>query len=452
MRGKPYLEIEIDEHSSDVGAVTRLEAFLDSLKNVAVKNESQSLLTFRGRIKLGDKRKIYIPAMTDHGAAVAAAFRACGVDAEMLPRSDDETLRLGRQLTSGKECYPCILTTGDLAKLVRKDDFDPEKTAFFMPSAYGPCRFGQYHRFQRLVLDELGYPNVPIYSLDQSEEMYEEMDVAGNGDLSRLAWKGLCAVDMIQKGMLETRPYEVNPGQADAVYEECLNDICDAVAGRANLIETLSNCRKKQAAVPIKDPGSRPVIGVVGEIYVRSNDFSNENALRYIEQFGGEAWLPPISEWILYSNETNFMASKLRGRWKELAGFKITHHFQLKDLHELEKTYEGFLRNFHEPEIKETFGFAKPYLDPSFEGEAILSIGKCKDFILKGASGLVNIMPFTCMPGTIVTALLKRFREDHEGIPFLNMTYDGQEQTNTLTRLEAFMHQVYQYRKERNHF
>ena len=34
MRGKPYLEIEIDEHSSDVGAITRLEAFLDSLKNV----------------------------------------------------------------------------------------------------------------------------------------------------------------------------------------------------------------------------------------------------------------------------------------------------------------------------------------------------------------------------------------------------------------------------------
>ena len=34
MRGKPYLQIEVDEHSADVGAITRLEAFLDSLKNV----------------------------------------------------------------------------------------------------------------------------------------------------------------------------------------------------------------------------------------------------------------------------------------------------------------------------------------------------------------------------------------------------------------------------------
>jgi predicted nucleotide-binding protein (sugar kinase/HSP70/actin superfamily) len=53
-------------------------------------------------------------------------------------------------------------------------------------------------------------------------------------------------------------------------------------------------------------------------------------------------------------------------------------------------------------------------------------------------------MPFTCMPGTIVNALLKRFREDHRNIPFLNLSYDGQEQTNTRTRLEAFMYQVQQ--------
>ena len=32
--GKPYLHLEIDEHSADAGAVTRLEAFFDSLENV----------------------------------------------------------------------------------------------------------------------------------------------------------------------------------------------------------------------------------------------------------------------------------------------------------------------------------------------------------------------------------------------------------------------------------
>ncbi|MFH1136705.1 MAG: acyl-CoA dehydratase activase [Pseudomonadota bacterium] len=453
MRGKPYLEIEIDEHSSDVGAVTRLEAFLDSLKNVKVPEGSQSLLTFRGRKPVENHRKVYIPAMADQARPLAAAFRACGVDAEALPKSDNETLVLGRQLTSGKECYPAILTTGDLAKLVRKTDFNPDKTAFFMPAAYGPCRFGQYHRFQRLALDEMGFANVPIYSPDQSEEMYRELDMAANGNFSRIAWRGIVAVDVLQKALLETRPYEVNPGEADRVYEDCLEEICRVVAAGADLDELracLKKCRARQDAVPVKNKASRPVVGVVGEIYVRSNEFSNENALKAIEGFGGEAWLPPISEWFLYTNETNFRRAKLNGTWGELAHLKLHHHFQEKDLHQLEEVYKGFLKNFHEPAIKETFEYADPYLDPSFEGEAILSMGKCKDFIQKGASGLVNIMPFTCMPGIIVTALLKRFRDDNRGIPFLNLAYDGQEQTNTLTRLEAFMHQVHQYRDNKS--
>ena len=76
--------------------------------------------------------------MTDQALAMVAAFQACGGEAEALPDSDDETLELGRRLTSGKECYPLILTTGDLAKLVQRPDFDPDHSAFFMPSADGP--------------------------------------------------------------------------------------------------------------------------------------------------------------------------------------------------------------------------------------------------------------------------------------------------------------------------
>ena len=58
-------------------------------------------------------------------------------------------------------------------------------------------------------------------------------------------------------------------------------------------------------------------------------------------------------------------------------------------------------------------------------------------------------MPFTCMPGTVVNSLFNRFREEHDNIPFLALAYDGQEQTHTLTRLEAFMYQVRQFQKRR---
>jgi len=51
-------------------------------------------------------------------------------------------------------------------------------------------------------------------------------------------------------------------------------------------------------------------------------------------------------------------------------------------------------------------------------------------------------MPFTCMPGTVSHAIMKRVREDHDGFPFLNMVYDGLEQSTSATRLEAFMYQA----------
>ena len=102
----------------------------------------------------------------------------------------------------------------------------------------------------------------------------------------------------------------------------------------------------------------------------------------------------------------------------------------------------------NEPYTEEIIEKASPYLHPSFEGEAILSIGKAIDYVDKGAAGLINTMPFTCMPGTIVNALLKRCREDYDNIPLLNLAYDGQKDSNTKTRLEAFVYQVRQYQNK----
>ena len=77
----------------------------------------------------------------------------------------------------------------------------------------------------------------------------------------------------------------------------------------------------------------------------------------------------------------------------------------------------------------------------------MLSVGKAIDYIERGVSGLVNVMPFTCMPGTIATAILKRVREEHDNIPLLNIAYEGQGDSQTLTRLEAFIHQARSYQK-----
>ena len=84
---------------------------------------------------------------------------------------------------------------------------------------------------------------------------------------------------------------------------------------------------------------------------------------------------------------------------------------------------------------------ASPYVPFSFEGEAILTVGKAIDGIERGACGIINAIPFTCMPGTIAGALLAMVQKKYD-IPVLHVAYDGQGITNITTRLEAFMHQV----------
>jgi predicted CoA-substrate-specific enzyme activase len=445
-KGKPYLQLEIDEHSADAGAITRCEAFLDSLKNVKAE---KVLSPKREKPKTDRTKKIYIPYMCDHSFAVAAAFKACGVEADVFPESDEETLYWGRKLTSGKECYPCILTTGDMVKLVKDPNFDHERAAFFMPSGNGPCRFGQYHRFHRLVLDDLGFHHVPIYSPNQDETLYNDLGIMGS-QFTRLAWQGIVAVDLLMKKLLETRPYEKEKGQTDRVYQESLKRVCEAIREGGDLEETLQKSIEEFNRIEVERLGMKPLIGIVGEIFVRLNRFANENAIRKIEQFGGEAWIAPLTEWILYINTIAKGRSLRKKSFSNLLKVFLTDYFQKKDEHRLEKIFKGHLRNFGEPKTRSIFKKAKPYIDSSFEGETILSVGKTIDFAKRGASGIVNIMPFTCMPGTIVSTLLKRYREENNNIPILNMAYDGQEQTNTLTRLEAFMYQAKEFQNRKD--
>jgi len=92
--------------------------------------------------------------------------------------------------------------------------------------------------------------------------------------------------------------------------------------------------------------------------------------------------------------------------------------------------------------MAELIGHAEKFIHRSFQGEAILSLGKGVEYFNHRAAGLVNLMPFTCMPGQVAGSLTQSFRAASRGLPCLNLSFDGQSQTNTQARLEAFIGQV----------
>jgi predicted nucleotide-binding protein (sugar kinase/HSP70/actin superfamily) len=362
-----------------------------------------------------------------------------------MDESNEETLTLGRKFTSGKECYPCILTTGDLVKFLNKPGLNKDKVAFFMPKANGPCRFGQYQNLHRIILDDLGYPDIPIVSPD-SEDSYSSIQNL-DGNFRKLAWRGMVATDLLIKLARQTRPYEKNKGETDRIYDVCLKQLSKTIAEKGDIQEFILWAKDMFAKIKKDQKDRKPIIGVVGEIYIRSNRFSNNHLVGKIEALGGEAWVAPFSEWISYTSLQYKKDTRIQKNHKEFIKAFLTAWVQGKQEYKLEKSLKGAIWGWHEPKIEKVLEHASPYLHESFGGEAILSVGKSIDYVKQGLCGIINAMPFTCMPGTVVTAISKKLREDFGNFPWLNMAYEGLEDTNEITRLEAFMHQSREFQK-----
>ncbi len=437
---KPFLHIEIDEHSADAGVITRCEAFLDSIGTrndlpVAAprKKYSPPSLSLKNRV-------VYIPAMTDHCHAMAAAFERCGVEAEVMPEPDQESVTLGMKYASGKECYPCAITTGDMLKKVLSSTFDPARSAFLMPSGSGPCRFGQYSVFHKNVLESLGLSEVPIFAPNQDTGLYDSLDTV-NDDFALCTWKGIIAIELLLKCLHEARPYEERQGTADELYRHHLARVIKSLRGADGpLTAALSAVQGDFATLPKREE-KKPLIGVIGEIFVRNNRFSNDNIIRRIESLGGEVWLAPLEEWIYYLNTINLTTAIKRKEHAAAFHVFIKGLFQKRIEHCLAKPFRRHLKTLVEPSTASLLKKAAPYVHRSFEGEAVLSIGKLVDLAERGAHGAVNAMPFGCMPGSIVAALSRAVAGDFD-LPIINIAYDGTESSTNDIQLEAFMDQA----------
>jgi predicted CoA-substrate-specific enzyme activase len=453
LKGKPCLTIEVDEHSADVGAITRCEAYLDSLRNVRP-HEVKKVRATKFRFNLNeDNRTLYVPHMDDHGHALAAGLRGYGISAEALPMADSRSVDFGRKYTSGKECYPCIITTGDILKKVFSDGFDPDRAAFFMPDARGPCRFGQYNRFQRMVLDDLGFENVQMVALDQTSDWNEDLERLGAG-FRRLAWKGIIVVDMMKKMLHERRPYEVEKGSTDKLYGKLMEELV-ALIEKKDVREVEKFPRRAIEAfssLEVDTSRKRPKIGFIGEIFVRSNEFTNNFIARKIEQYGGQATLPAFEEWMNYIDYERMLDLRIHRNYKGIVAEKLTQWVARRDRDLVQKPFIGHIENFClEPRTEDVVKLGSEYIHEAIRGEAILSMGKCIEYVHAGYQGIVNLAPFQCLPGTIVNALLERFKKDFNNIPVLKMAYDGTAQSGEETRIEAFMHQAASYQPHDEH-
>lgn len=483
MGSKPSLTLELDSHSADVGIDTRIDAAIDIIKNYivlskngCVEDKEQAInplkvFTENNKINIVDSFsnnigitsedvEVLIPSMGHFSSdAFAAIFRSLGINCKPLEVPSFDTLKQGRGLTTCKECLPFILTTGSLTEYLEKHYNKDKKTLFFMPRGYGPCRQGQYYILLKDIINNLKIENVGVLTMDD-ESSFDDFGT----EFFIKQWIGLVIADVV---------HDIESAiEAIGVDKEGSLDLLNAEWKKiAKSLETGNNsevfkqleksCRvlsEIKLKVPIQDA---KVISLIGEIYVRREEFSRGDLVKTLTGKGFVVKTAPITEYVYYSN---YLLKKeiLNGlSLKEKTLLHIKDKYQRMLERKIKKIFaKTGLVKFEMIEIDKTMEIGERFISPELIGEGILTTGLALREILDEACGVISIGPFNCIPSRLSEAILKKemtiegkyrslgiskngYPEEIENLPFLYVETDGNAFPQIIqSKIEIFMMQA----------
>ncbi len=437
MGGKPLGQLEIDEHAAEAGIVTRLEAFVDTIKGFSNsrKQIGAPIRDIRRRTDtiINPRTNLLIPRMCPHAEVLAAAMQAFGVSATVLPESDERTLLYSNKVTSGKECLPYRVTLGDFMRFYYENDGHPEGVEGFLAGAYGPCRFGKYAVEEIKILKEIGF-HLPIRTT-VSNNGYHDLNLGAG--FERLAWRGIVAMDYLEKLLWRTRPYEKSQGSADELFEHYAATITSRIRKKDAFNDVLRNAIRDFKSLIDPDRPRRPLVGINGEIFLRSNRFSNSNLVKECEKAGLEAMVSPMGEWIEYTSYRNIEDGVRERKLKKIITGHIRDLIQKHDKRSVVVNFKDFF-DTEEPSTKDILALSSQHLSSKCGSEAVLSIGTGIEWMENPEfAGVISVMPHGCMPGGIVAAMSEKFSAMY-GKPWINLTYDGFSETNNISKINDF--------------
>ena len=422
------------------------------------------------------EKHFLIPQMNRIGGhLVAATFRGFGIHAKVMDTY--KGLDLGMEYTSGKECYPCQITTGDILYFMEKEkerlgeDFNPENYVYFMPEADGPCRFGMYNKYQRIVLDSFPQlDRVKIgalttkdgYSLDG---MIEEERVR---DLRKTAYFSVVVADILDRLLWRIRPYEKEPGMTDDFIDRSMKAMEDAFETHGpskdfdKILDKLEEIVREGKAIIDPNIPPKPLIGIVGEIYLRTHVQANQDVIRVLERYGAEVVNASIAEWVNYTTYDRLRDARIgfRMNLKQFRLGQLIKHIKKIFSYGGELFYQELRQKQVYKRVRSLIDLAEDHKVAHLENilkeddlfsfdagtEACLSISGIIEYARAGYNGVVNIYPFTCMPSTTTSAIVKPLM-NKLGTPYLDTPYDSSFQPGREAAIRTFMYQAYQHFK-----
>ncbi len=483
MGKKPFLVLELDSHSADAGIDTRVEAFLDIIDGYKQKfsedkterydnglrfiNEGDDIhvknIHTDKRIDIWNNKKITM-LLSNMGQLstelLAASVRGIGINAIAMPKPNTYTLQMARSYMSGKECLPSQLVLGATLSYFASEEYDKDQTyLLFVPTTQGPCRTGQYYVFYENLFRDLEIDNVVLITLD-SDNSYAEL----GPKFTRNAWWGLIIADYMKDIETSLRTCAVNPRTAIAQYDELWKGLIEiAEKDISVVIPELKRIGSEIAKIPLKQKmEDTPKVLVVGEIYVRRDDFAVDELVRLFSKRGIIAKVSGISEWLYYCDHTRrhdlrkqynlnsaikkpfskafreLVVWKIEAMWKHNVEKKVKNALAVTNLipttpHDMDAIIENAEKHF---------------VNQDLYSEISISSGVSATALEDDYSGVVNISPFACLIGRVIEGLITPWARDN-GYPVMSLEVDGDFlPPNLINKLDIFMTNVLRLRSD----
>lgn len=448
--GKTYTLLKIDE-ISNLGAarirIRSLKAALAERLNQEERKHTPKPLVKRTVFTeaMKETHTILVPQMAPyHFEFIGTVLKKHGYNVVILPEIDYEAVNEGVKVVHNDACYPAVLTTGQFIRALKSGEYDLDRTALLMSQTGGGCRATNYIAFIRKALRDLDMQQVPVISFNfKGLEDQPGFQLPTRAVLEML--RSVIYGDLLMKCVCRTRPYEVEEGSVEALYEAWSQKIQGELKdGQSN--RRFQTVLKQIIAdfdhIPLHDI-KKPRVGIVGEILVKFHPTANNQVVKGLEKEGAEVVVPELFNFLTYYLFSNIADQRYLGgtRKKRMVSEAVIQGLEVYT-RSLRKALDASSRFASSPSIYHKAELVKDLVSTGNKmGEGWLLTAEMIELLQEGVPNIVCVQPFACLPNHISgKGLFKAVRDAYPTANIVPIDYDpGTSEVNQINRIKLMM-------------
>jgi predicted nucleotide-binding protein (sugar kinase/HSP70/actin superfamily) len=422
---KPYLIIQIDEHDSNTGYETRIEAALRSFRNHALGMEGipdPDLSSLLPRVETSVEGKILLIPNWDSFVSplVAANLRRGGIDARALEPTD---LGIRKSMVHNTgQCLPINIIAQNCIDYIEKHELDPSRCMLWMLEGYISCNLRQYPYYTKKIFENhgKGFEKISVYS---GKISHREISIKA----TYYVYFAYMLGGLFHKTACRIRPYELVPGQTDEVFRKVQKILQEGFSGKNSMEKIIRKGMDLIEEIKYDTSMRKPLVAIFGDLYVRDNEVMNQGLVSNIEEAGGEALITPYHDYTKIIIENMFRRAYERGEYMETSVNRILLNLvKFMD----ERYYKHFSKHLGPAPVIKPKALEKHLAEFNID---LFHGGESYDNILKifyivenypEVSLFVQTNPSFCCPALVTEAMTQKIRE-LTGVPIVTLTYDG---------------------------